>query len=105
MNDINNLNNLNINNNNNFNNLNINSISNINNINNALINQTNPFLVLNSIRFISNTNSQNNSEEKNSGKYICKYQILIKNDSEFQIASWLICIKCCNMNKIINKYK
>ena len=49
--------------------------------------------------------NNNNNEEKNSGKYTCKYEILIENDQEFQIARRLIGSKGCNMKKIINECK
>ena len=78
-------------------------MNNINNINNELINQNNP--ILNPNQFIPNNNNQNNNEEKNSGKYTCKYEILIENDSYFQIARRLMGIKGCNMKKIINECK
>jgi hypothetical protein len=53
---------------------------------------------------INNYNHQNN-EEKNYGKYTCKFEILIPNDKEFQIARRLIGGKGCNMKKIIDECK
>ena len=53
---------------------------------------------------INNYNQQNN-EEKNYGKYTCKFEILIPNDKEFQIARRLIGSKGCNMKKIIDECK
>ena len=55
----------------------------------------------------SNNNSNNNNynDEKNFGKYTCKYEILIANDKEFQIARRLIGSKGCNMKNIINQCK
>lgn len=44
-----------------------------------------------------------NTEEKNLGKYTCKYEILIPNDKEFQVARRLIGSKGYNMKKIINE--
>ena len=46
-----------------------------------------------------------NLEEKNYGKYTCKYEILIPNDKEFQVARRLIGSKGCNMKKILNECK
>ena len=46
-----------------------------------------------------------NFEEKNYGKYTCKYEILIPNDKEFQVARRLIGSKGCNMKKILNECK
>ena len=46
-----------------------------------------------------------NIEEKNYGKYTCKYEILIPNDKEFQVARRLIGSKGCNMKKILNECK
>ena len=100
LNSINNINNLNsmnnINNINNMNILNVNNIGNINNFNNIINSQNNQRI---------NNNQYNNNEEKNSGKFTCKYEILIENDSEFQIARRLIGSKGCNMKKIINECK
>ena len=44
-----------------------------------------------------------NLEEKNYGKYTCKYEILIPNDKDFQVARRLIGSKGCNMKKILNE--
>ena len=44
-------------------------------------------------------------EEKSYGKYTCKYEILIPNDKEFQVARRLIGSKGCNMKKILNECK
>jgi hypothetical protein len=46
-----------------------------------------------------------NLEEKNYGKYTCKYEILIPNDKDFQVARRLIGSKGCNMKKILNECK
>ena len=46
-----------------------------------------------------------NIEEKNYGKYTCKYEILIPNDKEFQVARRLIGSKGCNMKKILSECK
>ena len=100
LNNLNNLNNINnvpnINNIGNINNIpninNLNNLNNLNNINNVLISQNNQL-------------NQNINEEKNSGKFTCKYEILIENDPEFQIARRLIGSKGCNMKKIINECK
>ena len=53
----------------------------------------------------NNNSNNNNNDEKNFGKYTCKYQILIANDKEFQIARRLIGSKGCNMKKIRNECK
>ena len=108
---INNINNLNINNIsnlNNINNLNINELNNINNINNILINPNNNLINNNKFMQNNNNNNLNNNnhntgEEKNSGKYTCKYEILIENNPDFQIARRLIGSKGYNMKKIINE--
>ena len=52
-----------------------------------------------------NQNINNNNDEKNLGKYTCKYEILIANDKDFQIARRLIGSKGCNMKNIINECK
>ena len=111
LNNVNNMNNLNISNINNINNLN--SMNNINNINNMNILNVNNIGNINNFNNIINSqnnqrinnNQYNNNEEKNSGKFTCKYEILIENDSEFQIARRLIGSKGCNMKKIINECK
>ena len=46
-----------------------------------------------------------NIEEKNYGKYTCKYEIIIPNDKEFQVARRLIGSKGCNMKKILSECK
>ena len=46
-----------------------------------------------------------NMEEKNYGKYTCKYEILIPNDRDFQVARRLIGSKGCNMKRILNECK
>ena len=102
MNNVNNMNNMNgmsnLNNTNNMNNLNnMNNMSNIMNHNN---NQYN----INQLNSNNNNNSQNN-DEKNYGKYTCKYEILIPNDKDFQVARRLIGSKGCNMKKILNECK
>ena len=116
INNINNISNINqintINNINNINSINqINNINNINSVNNLL--QNNPQQlnnIINNNQFIKNQrvfnqniNNNNNNEEKNGGKCTCKYEILIANDKEFQIARRLIGSKGCNMKKIINE--
>ena len=50
-----------------------------------------------------NQNQQN--EEKSNIKYTCKYEILIQNDKDFQIARRLIGSKGCNMKNIIEECK
>jgi hypothetical protein len=113
---INNINNINmlINKQNNLNNNNLNN----NEINQAKIminqqfmqNQMKNFQAIqnNNNNEQNNTTENNNSinnEEKNFGKYTCKYEILIPNDKEFQIARRLIGSKGCNMKDIINGCK
>ena len=68
-----------------------------NSIENQVMNQTN---MNNNLNMISN-----NNDDKNFGKYTCKYEILIENDKDFQIARRLIGNKGCNMKKIINECK
>ena len=46
-----------------------------------------------------------NIEEKSYGKYTCKYEILIPNDKEFQVARRLIGSKGYNMKKILTECK
>ena len=53
----------------------------------------------------NNNNNNNSNDEKNFSKYTCKYEILIANDKEFQIARRLIGSKGCNMKNIINQCK
>ena len=90
---------------NNYNNINvINNMSNINNINNFNININDNY----NYRMFNRNNAFNNintNEEKVSGKYTCKYEILIENDSEFQIARRVIGSKGINMKNIINECK
>ena len=51
----------------------------------------------------NNINHINKIEDKISSKFICKYEILIENDQEFQISRKLIGSKGINMKKIINE--
>ena len=103
----------------NNNNMNLNLINN-NNLKNNIINQqmqqmNNPRLNQNLQNNINNqnmpnnknssNNTDNNNDDKNFGKYTCKYQILIANDKEFQIAKRLIGSKGCHMKDIINECK
>ena len=61
---------------------------------------------INNHQFNQNKNQFNqNFEEKNYGKYTCKYEILIPNDKDFQVARRLIGSKGCNMKKILNDCK
>jgi hypothetical protein len=53
----------------------------------------------------NNNNNNNYNDEKNFGKYTCKYEILIANDRDFQIARRLIGSKGYNMKNIINQCK
>ena len=53
----------------------------------------------------NNNNNNNYNDEKNFGKYTCKYEILIANDKDFQIARRLIGSKGYNMKNIINQCK
>ena len=116
INNINNINSINqintINNINNINSINqINNINNINSVNNLLPNNSQQLNnILNNNQFIKNQRAfnqnlanNNNNEEKNGGKCTCKYEILISNDKDFQIARRLIGSKGCNMKKIINE--
>ena len=52
-----------------------------------------------------NNNQNNNNDEKNFGKYTCKYEILIAKDKDFQVARRLIGSKGCNMKNIVNGCK
>ena len=97
---------------NNINMINYNNSINIQNlyINNLIPNQQN--IINNNYNQNINMNNNNkhyinniNYEEKNSGKYTCKYEILIPNDKEFQIARRLIGSKGYNMKKIIDECK
>ena len=61
---------------------------------------------MNNLQYNTNQKQFNqNMEEKNYGKYTCKYEILIPNDKEFQVARRLIGSKGCNMKKILNECK
>ena len=61
---------------------------------------------MNNLQYNPNQKQFNqNMEEKNYGKYTCKYEILIPNDKEFQVARRLIGSKGCNMKKILNECK
>ena len=105
----NNINNLHL-----MNNMNQNLNNNIN-IQNQLLNQN--FQQLNSQLYnrnlqnnninknICTDNNYDNNDEKNIVKYTCKYEILIANDKDFQIARRLIGSKGTNMKKIINDCK
>jgi len=103
---LNNINNqINMNNNMNYMNNSINLMNNnMNNINNPQFNQN-----MNQKNMAQNQNQNNNNnnsnDEKNFSKYTCKYEILIANDKEFQIARRLIGSKGCNMKNIINQCK
>lgn len=44
---------------------------------------------------------QNGEEESKTGKYTCRFEILLDNDQEFQISRRLIGPKGCNMKKIV----
>ena len=95
-------------NNNNFinynNNTNIfNNINNINNLNN--INYNHRFFNHNHNVYQPNINIKNVNmfEEKVPGKFTCKYEILIENEPEFQVASKLIGSNGYNMKKIRNE--
>ena len=97
--------------------LNMNMINNMNlmnNMNNNINNQlkiqnlqqkNNPQFNQNINQKNFNQNINNNNDEKNLGKYTCKYEILIANDKDFQIARRLIGSKGCNMKNIINECK
>lgn len=89
-----------MNNNMNYMNNNMNLIN--NNMNNPQLNQNINQKMINQN---ANNNNNSNNDEKNLGKYTCKYEILIANDKDFQIARRLIGSKGCNMKKIINKCK
>ena len=99
---------------NNFNNINvINNMNNINNINNLNININDNYRIFNSNNLYKHNHNPNNIHIKNvnmyddkiSGKFTCKYEILIENDPEFQIARKLIGSKGYNMKQIINEFK
>ena len=55
-------------------------------------------------KYYQNLQNQQN-EEKSNIKYTCKYEILIQNDKDFQIARRLIGSKGCNMKNIIEECK
>ena len=84
--------------------INIPLFMNQNNINNIIGMQLNNQSYNNQKAFNQNINNIN-IEEKNYGKYTCKYEILIPNDKEFQVARRLIGSKGCNMKKILNECK
>ena len=97
--------------------VNVNTISN----KNVNLNVNNPQNILNVNNNINNNNVNNNnvndknneqktkketskkSEEKSGGKYICKYEILIPNDNNFQVVKKIIGVNGCNMKKIVNE--
>ena len=81
----------------------INQNMNNNNIYNQNFNMNNNNNLNNNKNYIMNNNPIN--EEKTYGKFTCKYEILIQNDKEFQIARRLIGSKGCNMKKIIDECK
>ena len=94
----------NINTINNINNFNNNIITNnFNSINNSYINQNN-HNNQNSIIINHNSINQNNiiNNNSNTGKYICKYEILIPNEKDFRIAKRIIGSKGNNMKKIVD---
>ena len=87
--------------------MNQNIVNNINNMANRNF-MNNPNMENNNHNNQDNNNScSNNSvnDEKNLSKYTCKYQILIPNDKNFQIAKRLIGSKGSNMKKIIDECK
>ena len=118
-----NINNINMNNMNNMmNNMNINGMNNMINYNNSMNIQNlymngmiqNQNMInnnyeqnvnINNNNLYMNNINQSNIEEKNNGKFTCKYEILIPNDKDFQIARRLIGSKGCNMKKIIDECK
>jgi len=118
-----NINNMNMNNMNNMmNNMNINGMNNMINYNNSMNIQNlymngmiqNQNMInnnyeqnvnINNNNLYMNNINQSNIEEKNNGKFTCKYEILIPNDKDFQIARRLIGSKGCNMKKIIDECK
>ena len=98
----------------NYNNINIiNNMNNISNINNLNININDNYNyrlfnrnnIYNQNNNINIKNVNNMFDDKTSGKFTCKYEILIENDSEFQIARKLIGSKGINMKQIINECK
>ena len=73
------------------------------NPNNMNMNEIN---INNNIKQNSQNNLNNNNyDEKGFGKYTCKYEILIANDKDFQVARRLIGSKGCNMKNIVNSCK
>jgi hypothetical protein len=69
-------------------------------------NQTSqPNIIFNNQNSNNNNNNNNYNDEKNFGKYTCKYEILIANDKGFEIAKKIIGKKGCNMKNIINGCK
>ena len=99
---------------------NINDINTINiiNQNNLSINMQNIYYnnILNNQNIIQNNNNLNKkiqnvnnpttkNFEKNQNKLTCKFEILIPNDKDFNIARRLIGSKGCNMKKIIDECK
>ena len=114
-NNINNIGHMNYYNNfNNFNNINvINNMNNINNINNLNININDNYRIFNSNNLYKHNHNPNNIHIKNvnmyddkiTGKFTCKYEILIENEPKFQIARKLIGSKGYNMKQIINEFK
>ena len=95
-----NINNIDIGNNmNNINNLNININDNYN-YNFRLINNN---IFSNNFNNINNINYININEDIIFNKFISKYEILIENDSEFQVSRRIIGSKGANMKKIINE--
>ena len=79
------------------------NINNINNINNIFAIQLSNQPYNNQKPYSSNLNIS--IEEKNYGKFTCKYEILIPNDKDFQVARRLIGSKGCNMKRILNECK
>ena len=78
-------------------------------INQNIINQNqniyqNQNLNQNNNKYYQISQNQQN-EEKSNIKYTCKYEILIQNDKDFQIARRLIGSKGCNMKNIIEECK
>ena len=86
--------------NNTNNNIDINNIMDMN----LNVNNINTFQNFQSQKQCNNFQNQN-IEEKNYGRYTCKYQILIPNDKDFQVARRLIGSKGYNMKKILNECK
>ena len=91
--------NLNVNNPQNI--LNVNNNINNNNVNNNNVNNNNVNDKNNEQKTKKETSKK--SEEKSGGKYICKYEILIPNDNNFQVVKKIIGVNGCNMKKIVNE--